>query len=59
MLEGLKSVLESKKFWSAVVGSAVCTALGLLHMPSEVIMSVAGMFGLQIGSQGYVDSKKP
>jgi hypothetical protein len=68
MFAGLKSLLASKKFWSTVIGSGLVSsttaALYALHVPSELVLSVSGMiaglFGIQIGAQGYADgNKKP
>lgn len=58
MLEAFKGLISSKKFWMTVVGSAVVGGLSFAHAPTEVIALVAGLFGMNIGTQGYIDSKK-
>ena len=58
MKEKLLALVKSKKFISAVVGSAVCTALSLAGAPVELVQVVAGLFGVHVASQGYVDGKK-
>lgn len=66
MFEGLKNSFGSKKFWSVIVGSGVVSslaaALHALNVPNDIVVPVAGMiaglFGIQIGAQGYADGKK-
>lgn len=68
MFVGLKALFGSKKFWSTVIGaglvSSTAAALHALQIPNDLVLSVSGMiaglFGIQIGAQGYADgNKKP
>ena len=42
-----------------ILGTAICSGLALAGIPNEVILAVAGLFGVNIGSQGFVDANKP
>lgn len=58
MLQALKGILSSKKFWITVLGSAVCGGLSYVHAPQELIMIVAGLFGVNVAGQGLADFGK-
>ena len=58
MKETLMNLLKSKKFWMTIIGSAVCGGLTFAGVPSETIVLVAGLFGVNIGAQGIADLKK-
>jgi len=57
--QAIKDLFKSKKFWLTISGSAVCAGLSFAGVPNEVILAVAGLFGVNIGSQGFVDGNKP
>ena len=59
MLDSLKTLFTSKKFYMTILGTAICSGLALAGIPNEVILAVAGLFGVNIGSQGFVDANKP
>ena len=58
MLNAIKGILRSKKFWLTVSGSAVVGALKYFHISEEIIAIVAGLFGLNIAAQGMADFGK-
>lgn len=58
MLEAIKGIVGSKKFWITVIGSAVVTGLSLAHVSQDIVMVVAGLFGVNVGAQGYADGSK-
>lgn len=66
MLDALKKLLGSSKLWMAVIGSAIVTllaatlpSLGLsADMVHQVLLSVAGFFGIGIGGIGLADMGK-
>lgn len=58
MFAAIKGVLSSKKFWITVAGSAVVGGLSYLHAPQEIIMTVAGLFGVNVAAQGAADFGK-
>ncbi len=57
-MQGIRSMLNSRKFWITVLGSAVVTALSMTGVPSEIVVVVASLFGVNIGAQGIADLKK-
>lgn len=58
MLKVFKDLLGSKKFWTAVVGSAVVAGLEFAGAPKELIYVVGTLFGLTVGGQGLADFGK-
>ena len=58
MLEGLKALFKSKKFWLTIIGSAVTGGMGFAGLPPEFVAMVASLFGINIGAQGLADMKK-
>jgi hypothetical protein len=58
MLDAIKGILGSKKFWLTISGSAVVGGLKYFHAPDEIIAMVAGLFGLNIAAQGMADFGK-
>lgn len=58
MLEAVKGIFASRKFWITVVGSAVVTGLSYAGVSQDIVMVVAGLFGINVGAQGYADGKK-
>lgn len=58
MLNALKDILGSKKFWLTVVGSAACGGLTYIGAPHELIAIVAGLFGINAIGQGMADFGK-
>ena len=58
MFDGLKGMFSSKKFWLSVVGSGVVTGLSLAHVPTEIVLLVGSIFGINVAAQGYADGKK-
>ena len=58
MLDAIKGILGSKKFWLTISGSAVVGGLKYFHVPDEIILMIAGLFGLNITAQGMSDFGK-
>lgn len=58
MINALKGLLGSKKFWMTIAGSGVIGGLQYLHAPMEIIALVGGLFGLNIAGQGLADMGK-
>lgn len=58
MFSALKGLLSSKKFWMVIIGSAVVSGLQQLHVPMEIIGTVAGLFGVGVAGQGLADFGK-
>lgn len=54
----IKDTFGRKKIWWAVLGSAVVALAQQLELPNELIMTIAGFFGIAIGGQGLADFKK-
>lgn len=66
MFNAIKGLFKSKKFWLAVIGSAVVTALaGILPLlglgeivTAQIIQYVAGFFGVSLAGIGLADFGK-
>lgn len=58
MMQAFKDILQSKKFWYAVVGSAASAALNQLGVSHDIINIVGGLTGATILGQGMADFKK-
>ena len=58
MLEALKGLFSSKKFWLTIVGTIVVNVMAALHMPMELILTVAGFFGVNAAAIGLQDLGK-
>lgn len=57
-MSALKGLFGSKKFWLVVIGSVVVGVMKYFGLPEDVIMTIAGLFGLNILGQGLADTKK-
>lgn len=58
MLSGLKGLLESKKFWLTVIGSALMAGMSAAGVPHEVAYAIGALFGVNVAAQGIADTKK-
>lgn len=58
MFAAWKALLASKKFWYAVVGSAVVAAAHQFGASETVVNIVAGFFGLGLAGQAAADFGK-
>jgi len=58
MLEALKSLFSSKKFWLTIIGTVVVNVMAALHLPMEIILTVAGFFGVNAAAIGLQDQGK-
>ena len=58
MFSAWKDLIGSKKFWYAIIGSAVVTAMTMFGLPYDIIMVVAGFFGVSAMGQGLADIGK-
>lgn len=58
MIQAIKGILSSKKFWMTVIGSAVCAALTYVQAPNELIAVVGALFGTNVVGQGLADFGK-
>ncbi len=52
--------LNSRKFWMAIIGSAVMLANDLLglHLPEDSVLGFAGIVVSYLVAQGWVDGKQ-
>lgn len=46
MFEALKGLFTSKKFYLTIIGTIVVNIMAQFHMPMELILTVAGFFGI-------------
>ena len=58
MLDVIKRLFSSTKFWLTIAGSAVCGGLTYAGAPAELIAIVAGLFGINVVGQGLADFGK-
>lgn len=58
MLNAIKELLKSKKFWLTIIGSAVVGGLTFAGVSNEIILMVGGFFGLNALGQGMADFGK-
>lgn len=58
MFAAFKGLLSSKKFWMAILGSVAVTVLQQFGVSQEILMAVAGFFGVAIAGQGLADIGK-
>ena len=58
MLEAIKELFASKKFWLTIIGSAVVGGLTFAGVSQEIVLFVAGLFGLNALGQGMADFGK-
>lgn len=58
MFAAIKGLLGSKKFWMAILGSVAVTVLQQFGVSQEILMAVAGFFGVAIAGQGMADFGK-
>lgn len=58
MVQAMKELVKSKKFWMTIIGSAVCAGLKSSGASSEVVALVGGLFGSNIVGQGLADFGK-
>ena len=58
MLETIKEMLRSKKFYSVVGGTMVCAVLTYAQAPQSLIEIVAGLTGAYVLGQGMADLGK-
>lgn len=55
-MDGLKSLLKSRKFWMAVFGVAQAVVLHYLAVPDEVWQAIAGLVAVLIASIAIEDA---
>jgi hypothetical protein len=58
MIDAIKGLVSSKKFWLTIIGSAVYAVLVQIGVPEETAFKVLGMFGLNVLGQAYADGGK-
>lgn len=58
MLETVKEMFKSKKFYSVIGGTLVCAILTYAQAPSSLIEIVAGLTGAYVVGQGMADFGK-
>lgn len=58
MLETVKEMFKSKKFYSVVGGTLACAVLTYAGAPSSIIEIVAGLSGAYVLGQGMADFGK-
>lgn len=58
MLNALKLLMLSRKFWMTVLGTIVVTVMNQLGIDHAVIASVAGLFGVNIAGIAFEGPKK-
>lgn len=58
MIDAIKGLVSSKKFWLTIIGSAVYAVLVQIGVPEETAFKVLGMFGLNVLGQAYADHGK-
>jgi nicotinamide riboside transporter PnuC len=58
MLDAIKGLFGSKKFWLTMIGGAVISGMTYAHVSAELIAMVAGLFGLNAVGQGLADFGK-
>lgn len=57
-MEAIKALFGSKKFWMTLIGSALVGGLTYAGIDHNVVMVVAGLFGVNVFAQGVADSGK-
>jgi len=59
-MDGFKDAFKSKKFWGALIGTAIVAFEGAYFKDHpqmlEIIMTTAGFFGIQIAGQAHADA---
>lgn len=58
MLNAFKGLLGSKKFWLTITGTVCVTVMQQQGMSHDIIVMVAGFFGVNIAGQGLADLGK-
>lgn len=58
MLQAIKELLGSKKFWMTLIGSATVGGLHYAGVNDTIVAAVGALFGINIGAQGLADFKK-
>lgn len=58
MLDVIKNLLSSKKFWTTVVGSGVVAGLHYAGAPEYLTLTIGGLFGTTVAAQGAADFGK-
>lgn len=58
MFAAIKGLLGSKKFWMAILGSVAVAVLQQVGASQDIILAVAGFFGVAIAGQGLADFGK-
>jgi len=58
MLNAMKSLMISRKFWMTVLGTIVVTVMNQLGIDHAIIATIAGLFGVNIAGIAYEGSKK-
>ena len=58
MLNALKNLVKSRKFWMTIVGSIIVTVMNQIGVEHSIIMTIAGLFGVNIAGIAIEDSKK-
>lgn len=57
-MEAIKALFGSKKFWLTLIGSAVVGGLTYAGVDHQMILIIAGLFGVNTYAQGQADSGK-
>lgn len=58
MLEALKGLFTSKKFYLTIIGTIVVTVMQASHLPIEIILTVAALFGVNAAGIAMQDKGK-
>lgn len=58
MINALKNLMLSRKFWMTVTGTIVVTVMNQVGLDNGVVAAVAGLFGVNIAGIAYEGQKK-
>jgi hypothetical protein len=58
MLSAIKGILTSKKWIMVIIGSAAVGIMQHFGVPQEIIVAIAGLFGVGVAGQGMADFGK-